>query len=556
MHIDPVDYAVISQALQAIAKEMGTKLVRSAYSTIVREARDASAAILDSAGNVIAQAEMIPLHLGSMGITLRACLEQFPANTLDEGDFLVNNHPYHGGQHLQDLFIYSPIVVDGEVVAFAGTTAHHVEMGGSDAGINNSATDLYQEGLLFPPVRMNYARDWNGGSFQRILSANVRVPTQTIGDVNAQFSANAIGGERFTALCARYGVATVKQVMQSLTDYTEARMRTAIRALPDGEYFGEDAMDNDGRSDKPVWVRTKVTIAGDQMTVSFEGTDPQVDRNLNSPYASTLSSVMSCIKGVLLDSDVPFNEGGFRPVTIHVPEGTVLNPRFPAPVRARMEICYRAYDAVMKALSSVIPEQTIASGFDAILAVCLTRKAEGRYGVCIETYGGGFGAGAENDGADGVAQPLSNTTNSPVEALDMEYDYFRVVSYGLREGSNGQGKHRGGLGIVRTYEILRDGVEFSLYGDRFVIQPQGIHGGTSASRATATVITNGVRRPVDLHRPDRLQKGDLVEIATSGGAGYGDPLKRPHDVVANDIVQGYLSPELASAHYGHTGTAA
>ena len=206
MTLDPVDYAVISQALLAAAREMGTKLVRSAYSNIVREARDASAAILDPHGNIVAQSEMVPMQLGSMNTTLRACLALYPAATLTEDDFLVNNHPYHGGQHLQDVFIFRPVFVDGELIAFAGSTAHHLDLGGGSAGLNAMASDVYQEGLLLPPLKFSLSRDWNGGNFERLLAANIRVPDQTLGDFNAQFAAKAIGIERVRGLCAKYGV--------------------------------------------------------------------------------------------------------------------------------------------------------------------------------------------------------------------------------------------------------------------------------------------------------------------------------------------------------------
>lgn len=554
--LDPVDYAVISQALQAAAREMGTKLVRSAYSNIVREARDASAAILDRDGSVIAQAEMVPMQLGSMNTTLRACLEVYPADTLVEDDFLVNNHPYRGGQHLQDVFIFTPVFVDGRLVAFSGTTAHHLDLGGGSAGLNNAATDVYQEGLLLPPLKFSQSRDWHGGTFERLLEANIRVPDQTLGDFNAQFAANAVGIERVRQLCRKYGTDTVEASMQELIDYSERQLRAAIRAVPDGVYRGEDAVDDDGTSDEPLWIRAKVTVAGDSMEIDFEGTCPQVTLNINSPIASTASAVMSCIKGVLIGADVPFNEGSFKPVALKVPYGSILNPKPPAPVRARMEPCYRAYDAVMRALAQAIPDRVIASGFDAALICCLTRQNEGRFRVCLETYGGGFGAGPACDGADGIAQPLSNTTNSPIEALEMEFDYFRIAGYTLNPDSFGHGRHRGGLGMRRVYEITKDDVDFSLYGDRFRIVPLGLQGGSAGSLTTAEVFRGGKKLPVDLKKGARLQKGDLVVIATSGGAGFGRPGERSGELIQRDIDQGVLSADTAAEIYGYRKHAA
>ncbi|MBK8740647.1 MAG: hydantoinase B/oxoprolinase family protein [Betaproteobacteria bacterium] len=550
MALDPVDYAVISQALLAAAREMGTKLVRSAYSNIVREARDASAAILDPAGNIVAQSEMVPMQLGSMNTTLRACLGFYPAETLTADDFLVNNHPYHGGQHLQDVFIFRPVFVDGELIAFAGSTAHHLDLGGGSAGLNAMASDVYQEGLLLPPLKFSLSRDWNGGMFERLLAANIRVPDQTLGDFNAQFAAKAIGIERIRQLCAKYGAGTVKATMTGLIDYAERQLRAAIRALPDGVYTGEDAGDDLEGKGTPLWVRARVTVQGDEMEIDFAGTCDQVGRNINSPIASTESAVMSCIKGVLIGGDFPFNEGSFRPIRINVPYGSILNPRPPAPVRARMLPCYRAYDAVMKALAQVVPEQAIASGFDNALITCLARLAGGRYRVCLETSGGGFGASAHRDGADGIAAPLSNTTNSPVEAIDMEFDYFRIVGYALNQDSFGHGAQRGGLGTRRTYEMLKDDVDFSLYGDRFEIVPEGLLGGTAGSLSTAELFRDGKRIDIDLKRGTRLKKGDRVVISTSGGAGYGDPKLRSRESVREDIAQGVISTETAGRVYG------
>ncbi len=550
--LDPVDYAVVSQALLAASREMGTKLVRSAYSNIVREARDASCAILDPAGNIVAQSEMVPMQLGSMNTTLRACLAQYPAESLCEDDFLVNNHPYHGGQHLQDVFIFRPVFIDGALIAFAGSTAHHLDLGGGSAGLNALASDVYQEGLLLPPLKFSLARDWNGGTFERLLAANIRVPDQTLGDFNAQFAAKAIGIERVRQLCAKYGTSAVTATMAELIAYSERQLRAAIRALPDGIYSGADAGDDIEGSGTPLWVRAKVTVAGDEMEIDFEGTCAQVGRNINSPLASTESAVMSCIKGVLIGGDVPFNEGSFRPVRLKVPYGSILNPKPPAPVRARMLPCYRAYDAVMKALATVVPvpERIIASGFDNALITCLARLADGRYRVCLETYGGGFGASAHGDGADGIAGPLSNTTNSPVEALDMNFDYFRIVGYALNPDSFGHGRQRGGLGMRRSYEILQDDVDFSLYGDRFEIAPEGLAGATAGALCRAEVWRAGKHVDIDLKRGTRLSKGDIVVISTSGGAGYGDPRARDPQLVVSDVEQGVISASVAHKVYG------
>ena len=450
------------------------------------------------------------------------------------------------------MFIFRPVFIEGELIAFAGSTAHHLDLGGGSAGLNALASDVYQEGLLLPPLKFSLSRDWNGGTFERLLAANIRVPDQTLGDFNAQFAAKAIGIERVRQLCAKYGVASVKATMTELIDYSERLLRAAIRALPDGVYTGEDAGDDIEGAGRPLWVRCRVTVAGDEREIDFEGTCAQVSRNIKSPIASTGSAVMSCIKGVLIGGDVPFNEGSFRPVRIKAPYGSILNPKPPAPVRARMLPCYRAYDAVMKALAKVtpVPERVIASGFDNALITCLARLSDGRYRVCLETYGGGFGASARGDGADGIAAPLSNTTNSPIEALDMNFDYFRIAGYSLNPDSFGHGRQRGGLGMRRTYEIREDGVDFSLYGDRFEIAPEGLAGGTPGALGRAEVFRDGKRIAIDLKRGTRLNMGDRVVVSTSGGAGYGDPKERAADLVRGDLEQGVIDAETAREVYG------
>ncbi|MCG8695569.1 MAG: hydantoinase B/oxoprolinase family protein, partial [Minwuiales bacterium] len=276
MTVNPVDQAVIAQGLIAAAREMGIKLIRSAYSPIVREAADCSAALLDRHGNVVAQAELIPMQLGPIGATFKPCAELFPPEDLVEGDFYINNDPFQGGQHVPDVFLFSPIFFDGELVGFSATVAHHLDLGGGAPGLNPDATDVHQEGLIFPPSKYNLNRDWNGGPFERLVRANIRVPDQTIGDFNAQFAANHIGAGRVRDLCAKFGSGTVAEAMDELLNYSERRMRAAISEAPDGVYYGEDALDDDGVGDRPLPFRAKVTIAGDQVSVDFAGTADQV----------------------------------------------------------------------------------------------------------------------------------------------------------------------------------------------------------------------------------------------------------------------------------------
>lgn len=547
--VSPADYSVISQALAAATREMGAKLIRSAYSTVLREARDGSAAIIDAKGDTIAQAEMIPIQLGSIGETFAPCIARFPAATLAPGDVLINNDAYDGGQHLQDIFLFTPIFVGGRVVAFSASVAHHIDIGGGAPGLNVSATDIYQEGLILPPMKFNLERDWNGGAFERFIAANVRVPNQTIGDLNAQLAANAVGAARVAHLCARHGVATVAAVMDAMLDYSERRVRAAIAAIPDGVYRGDDALDDDGIHEEPLPVYVTVTVRGDTIDIDYAGTSPQVARNINAPFASTVSATLSCLKLVLTGPDVPFNEGAKRPITIRAPLGSLLNPRHPAPVRARMEPCYRAFGAVMRALSSAIPDRVMAAGYDTTTAMSLSRLGDQGYRVYIDITGGGYGARVDGDGTDAIAGPLGNCSNTPAEVIDGEYDFFRVAEYGMLNGSCGPGRYRGGAGIRRTFEILKGGVNFALYADRFRIAPRGLAGGQEGARASCRLVRDGKDIPLASKSAMTLEAGDRIVLETGGGAGFGNPYERRRDDVAEDVAEGLVGATEAARAY-------
>ena len=545
MKIDPVDQAVISQGLLAAAREMGVKLVRSAYSPVVREANDCSAALLDRHGNVVAQAELIPMQLGPIGTTFRPCAELYPPETLEPGDFYINNDPYHGGQHVPDVFLFSPIFHEDQLVGFSASVAHHIDLGGGAPGLNPEATDVHQEGIIFPPSKYNLKRDWNGGPFERLVRANIRMPEATIGDFNAQFAANGVGARRLQDLCARFGAGTVMAAMDELLDYSERRMRAAIAEAPDGVYYGEDALDDDGVSEALIPVKATVTIEGDQVSVDFAGTSPQVKTNLNCPYASTIAAALSCVKSVLTSPDIPFNEGSKRPIEITAPYGSLLNPRPPAPVRARMLSGYRAFNAVMKALAQAVPEKVIAAGYDTTEVICISHLGEHGYRIYLEIFGGGYGASADADGCDAVDSPLSNCGNVPVEAMDMEYDFFRVEAYALRPDSGGDGRRRGGLGFVRRYHITKDDVSFATYGDRFRIAPEGLFGGRPGITARTYVERGNEIVELSSKQSFQLRKGDVLVTMTGGGAGYGNPGERGERARTRDIEDGLVTAKAA-----------
>ncbi|MCC7274726.1 MAG: hydantoinase B/oxoprolinase family protein [Alphaproteobacteria bacterium] len=549
MTLDPIDYAVISQSLQAAAREMGVKLIRSAYSTILREARDGSAALLDRNGDVIAQAELIPMQLGPIGATIKPCLELHPVETLQEGDFFINNDPFAGGQHLQDVFIFTPIWVAGEVVGFSASVAHHLDVGGGSAGLTAEATDVIAEGLRIPPSCWNMDRDWNGGRLERLVAHNIRVPDQTIGDFNAQFAANAMGAARVRQLCEKYGVPALMETMRELQDYSERRVRAAIAKVPDGVYVGEAVLDDDGIGEEAIPIRATLTIAGESVAIDFAGSAPQVGRNINCPFSSTVSAALSAVKSVLTSADIPFNEGLKRPITVTAPYGSIVNPKPPAPVRARMLSAYRAYDAVMKALAQAVPELVPALGFNTTTVTCLAHLGENGYAVHLEPMGGGFGGSRGVDGCDGVDNGLSNCANTPVEALDAGYRFFRIHSYELAPDSFGQGAHRGGAGFYRRYEILADKVTFSMYSDHFRHPAEGFAGGSPGVLGHARILRGKEVIPIASKSATAVRKGDIVEVLLGGGGGYGRPeLRNPVDV-DRDVADGLLLPATAGRWY-------
>ncbi len=550
MTLNPADYAVISQALIAATHEMGAKLIRSAYSTIVREASDASAALLDRNGQAVAQAELMIQQLGSLSATFGPCAEHHPVDTLVEGDFYINNDPFHGGQHLPDVFIFSPIFFEGELLGFGATVAHHIDIGGGAPGLNIGAREIYQEGLIIPPSRYNMERDWNGGPFERLVAANIRVPDQTIGDMNAQFAGNAIGAARVHQLCRKYGPEAVKDTMASLIDYSERRMRAAIAEAPDGVFNGQDVIDDDGLGGGPLTVRVAVTIDGDEATVDFEGTSDQIASNMNSPFASTVSAAFGCVKAALTSADIPYNAGSTRPVTVTAPYGSLLNPKPPAPVRARMTSTNRVFNAVMKALAQAVPDKVIATGFDTTTGPYLSRRSDAGYKVYHEVIGGGYGASVHADGCSGVDGPLGNCSNAPVETLDMDFDFFRVCEYSLIPDSGGAGEFRGGLGIRRRYEILKDDVQYAQYGDRFRFQPDGLFDGEPGAPAFCTLERDGETSRLKSKESAWLRAGDLLTVNTGGGGGYGSVARRAAEQLDDDVEQGMVSRKKASATYG------
>lgn len=528
-------FNIISHGLHGIAQEMGEKLVRSAYSTIIREARDCSTSFLDRNGRIIAQAQFCPIHMNSFGKVFEAFARRFDLSTIRPNEGLITNDPYSGAQHLNDIVLFTPVFHRERLVAFSASLGHHIDVGGGAAGPNAAANDIFSEGLRIPLSRFDVERDLGDGLLEQFIRINVRPPDQVMGDIYAQLAANRTGARRFVELLERFGEETVLDAAAELQNYSERLAREAVRIIPDGIYHGEDFVDDNGHTDEPLRVAVRITISGDEVEIDMTGSSPQTKGMINSPLASTVSAAYGAFAILLGGGDIPVNDGLYRPIRrIHVPYGSFLNPSQPLAVRARNNACHRVYNAIMRAMSDVVPERVVASGHDTTNAVGFGQMGPDRYRVYMEVVGGGWGASAAADGADVVDGYVGNCSNVPVESLEADYPFMRVEEYALRRGSAGAGRHRGGLGARRVYRILDEGVTFNSYSDRFRIAPWGLHGGEAGACSRFTVERGPDRIPLASKGNVPLRKGDRLVIETAGGGGFGPPAERDPALAALD----------------------
>lgn len=552
MSMNAADFAVIGGALRSIAAEMGEVLMLAAYSTIVRESKDCGTCIMDSNGNVVAQAEMMPVHLNSMAAAMDHIRNKYDLSDLQEGEAFLLNNPYENGQHLNDFVLLLPVFRDGQVVAMAGNISHHLEVGGAVASSNANATEVYQEGLILPAMRINLERDLYGGPVEQIVEANVRCPDVVLGDLRAQVSAVLRGRERLLSLFERYGTTLISECMAELQDYSERLMRSVIAQLPDGEYTGDDFIDGFTRDDPLIPVHAKVTIRETEAHIDMSHSADQVNWPVNAPVASTHAAVLT-VFAAMLGPDAITNAGTYRPISIETRKGSILDPIHPAPVRGRMTSIHRVATSVKRALGDAAPEMMSAAGSDSTCALTLSHREGHGYRMFTDIPAGGNGAGPDNDGEEAIAQLLSNTANTPVEAIERDNPFVRITEYSLIPDSGGAGRHRGGLGIRKRYQVLEDGVLMGSNGDRHMSEPWALAGGQPGSRTAYTIIRDGERISVVAAATRPLQKGDIFEIAISGGGGWGDPATRSDAAVRRDLETGRISPAAAERDYGYKG---
>lgn len=548
---DPTQLAILANAMRAIADEMGAILVRSAFSTIVREARDCATALLDAEGNVVAQAEMIPIHNGGLSQAFHASAKQLDLSRVGPDSAILLNDPYAGGQHLNDFILFQPVFVNGELLGWAGNTAHHLDVGGGGAGINIDASELIQEGIILPPMLIDVARDLHGGAIERLIFANVRTPELGRGDFYAQLAANRTGIERMQELAHRSGVPIIRRAMQETLEYAERRMRAAIATIPEGTWHGQAQIDNDVRGNEPLVIKAKVTVsAGGNIELDFAGSAPQVKSMFNCSTSSALAAAISSVRSILADKDIPANDGCLRPVKVLLPRGSILNPEPGLPVRARVLASYRLLDAVHDALTQVIPDRVPAQGFNSTTGLYLVQKRpNGNIRIYADVLGGGYGAAPGYDGAHALAGILSSSRNTPIESIEQIHPQLRMLHYRLVPDSGGAGQWRGGLGFSRAIEVLEDGIELSFYSEHFRYPPRGRRGGKDAARGSLTVRRGTEVRSLPNTDIVKLKKGDVVELTVGGGAGWGDPTERSAEAVATDLADGLITRAFALEHY-------
>ena len=518
MKANPILLEVFKNRLSSIAEEMGVTLQRTSFSPNIKERRDYSCAIFDARGDLVAQAAHIPVHLGSMPLSVKAAL----SIPMEDGDMVVLNDPFQGGTHLPDITLVAPVFIEGQGPRFyVANRAHHADVGGMAPGSMPLSTSIFQEGFIFPPIKLVE----KGEIDTKVLSlflANVRTPQEREGDFSAQIMANITGIKRLRELVANQGLETVSFYCQELMAYTERITRETIRAVPDGTYTFRDFMEDDGTGSGPIPIEVSLTVRGDQALLDFSNSSPQVKGSINSVYAITLSAVLYAFR-CLMEEDVPVNAGITKPIKVITPKGSIVDANFPAAVAGgNVETSQRVVDVVLGALASALPHRIPAASQGTMnnLAMGGIHPATGQPFAYYETLGGGTGAWARGPGVSGVHSHMTNTLNTPIEALEYTYPLM-VTRYCLRRGSGGKGLHRGGDGLIRELEALTE-TEVTVLSERRKIPPYGLAGGEPGKPGKNLILRRDgaiLEMPGKFH--ERLEPGDRIRIETPGGGGWG-----------------------------------
>ncbi len=535
--VDPITVEVIGSALSSITEEMGEALVRASYSTNIKERRDCSTALFNTRGDTLCQAEHIPMHLGSFIGIIPHILKRHPVAEMRPGDVFVGNDAYEGGgTHLPDIVLAEPVFVDGAIVAWAVNTAHHSDF--ADRG----HAHIYQEGLRIPPIRL-YRAGTLQTDVQELILLNCQVPRERLSDLRAQMAANRLGVERLTSLCTKYGRDVVLAAGDALLDYAERKMRAGIAAIPDGTYRFNDVYD-DLEIPGELAMSCEIRVAGDEMYLRFDAPD-QVRAGLNMVHTALLSTVYYAVKTVVDPTVLP-NAGLARPLHVTARAGSIVSCMHPAAVNGRIGACQRVVDLIHGALAQVVPERVSAAsnGSVAVASFIGTRKADGATWIYLETIGGGFGGRLGKDGLDGVHVHMTNTSNLPVEALEIEYP-LTVLRYELVDGSGGAGQQRGGMGLRRIYRA-EEPSRLRVGGSRCLSAPWGLAGGLPGGMGS---FGYGPGVAPFQAGSGQLAEGQTVTVVTPGAGGYGPPAARAVADIRRDVAEGRISDAAARATY-------
>jgi N-methylhydantoinase B len=561
--IDPITAAVIHGVLDSIAAEMGHKLMRMSYSSIIRESEDFGTALTDARGRQLCECRMsTPLQSGPIPGYIRGIRKQFDSrgDVFRPGDVIMHNDPYGGASHGPDVAFCVPIFLGDQLIGFSATTAHHLDIGALTPGSCGivDAVDTYAEGLQFKAIKVFDAGRRNDAVWH-MLRNNIRAPDLVVGDMEAQINAARIGADRYIALVQLHGLETVNAAIEDLMDYSERIMRQAIRDLPDGSYSATTYLDgflddpDPRRKDLPLVVT--ITVAGDALTVDLTGTARQIaDKPINMPLEGTVDcAIWLTLRSILLDSViygvVPQNSGLTRPITIIVPKGTLANPDFPAPVIARFCPGNQLADTVMKALAPIVPKQ-VSAGIGNLRVVAFSGLNGGQHWVHMEILEGSYGGRYGLDGMDAVDTLYANTRNNPIEDMETHLP-LRITRYELRNDAVAAGQWRGGIGTIREFEFLADG-GFSIEGEGHKYRPWGHDGGADGFTGRLTLQTGrrGVTEMVSKIPYHKVEAGDRLTAHGPCGGGYGSPTKRDPNAVRDDVLDGYLTLRTAEKDYG------
>lgn len=547
---DRVQAQVIRYALELVTEDMATTLMRTARSTVIKEVQDLSCALFDRNGRVIVQSKHAPMLLAGSTLTMSEAMKHMERTPLQPGDVLIANDPFRGGQHIMDVMMISPVFRDGDLIGYVGSVAHHSDLGGaSPGGVAGGLTEIYAEGLCFPFVRLYIAGEENPDLFAMIEN-NIRVPHKTLGDIRAQASSCLTGIRRYLEAVERFGLDTIERTADMLIAETEDRLKLGLDKLPDGEFTGEDVVDDDGITEDPIPIRVKIVKKGRDVTVDLTDCADQVKGNINCPLATTLAAVQYGFM-IALDKHVTPNQGVFSVVDIKTRKGSVVDPVKPAATAARTNVSLKVQEAVLIALGKMMPGEMMAPSHAQISHVAFVGRdpETGRAFSYNDIFGGGSGGRPTQDGRDAQDTHMARFKNTPTEMIEHEYP-VRIWSYELLPDSGGAGKYRGALGLARDVEVLTDGVVFSRYGDRQKNTVPGAEGGGVGQPGRFILNPGKDDSPLKSKGVDALKKGDIVRIETPGGGGYGAAAERDETALAADLRDGKITERFIAEQFG------